>query len=53
MENKINNIKEDKKEENKPKVVETIIVDSVKPFGMDAPIPTDRNEIKRQLGFKK
>lgn len=53
MENKVNKEKEENKEENKPKVIETIIVDSVKPFGMDAPIPTDRNEIKRQLGFKK
>ena len=43
--------KDNKKEELK--VVETIIIESVKPFGIDAPIPTDRQEIKRQLGFKR
>lgn len=53
MENKKE--KEENKDSNNKdnKVIETIIIDSVKPFGMDAPIPTDRQEIKRQLGFKK
>lgn len=52
MENKQVNQNQEPKEQPKPPV-ETIVVTGVKPFGADAPMPTDRNEIKRQLGFKR
>lgn len=55
MDNKPSNQETDlKKEAEKEKPpVKTIIVEGFKPFGADSPMPTDRREIKRQLGFKK
>lgn len=33
--------------------VETVVIEGFKPFGADSPMPTEINEIKRQLGFKR
>lgn len=39
-------------ESSKKEPVKTIIVEGFKPFGQTT-VPTSREEIKRQLGFKK
>ena len=50
-----NNLEKENLEEKtiEVKKVETIVITGVKPFGADTPIPNDRKEIKRQLGFIK
>ena len=50
MENKANTQNDNKKEEKPP--VETIVVQGFKPLGSST-VPTSREEIKRQLGFKR
>lgn len=54
MQNKYdkNQPQQPEKEKEKEVKVETIIIDAYEPFGSDK-MPTNREEIRRQLGFKR